>query len=216
MALATVYVATARLGLLVALPPEKKATAVWPPSGIALAALLLYGNRLWPGIWIGALLANLWDVFSPTNQVPFSVHLLVSAGIATGSTLQALAGNYLVRRWIGGNNPFRQAAHAFKFAGAAMVCCLIAATCGVGSLHFAGLAPAPALIFNWWTWWLGDLTGVLTVGPLILSWSRPLSSQWKPRRLAEAVLLLVFLRCCHRPSSASPRPKCRARLRLPT
>ena len=61
LALAAVYLVTARLGLLLALPPEKKATAVWPPSGIALAALLLFGQRFWPGVWLGAFLANLWD-----------------------------------------------------------------------------------------------------------------------------------------------------------
>src|SRR5690348_8325146 len=90
LALAAVYIATARLGLLLALPPEKKATAVWPPSGIALAALLLLGYRVWSGVWLGAFLANLWDYFNPASEFPLTAHLLVSAGIATGSTLQAL------------------------------------------------------------------------------------------------------------------------------
>src|SRR4051812_10849776 len=90
LALTPVYVATARLGLLLALPPEKKATAVWPPSGIAFAALLLFGYRVWPGIWLGAFLANPWDFSNPANAFSLPAHLLVSAGIATGSTLQAL------------------------------------------------------------------------------------------------------------------------------
>ena len=193
LALAVVYIVTARLGLLLALPPDMKATAVWPPSGIALAALLLFGYRLWPGIFLGAFLANLWDFANPTNKAPLSAHLLVSFGIATGSTLQALAGYYLIRRCIGSGSPFDRATHAFLFAGVAMLMCLIAATFGVTSLYLQGFAPARAIGFIWWTWWLGDMTGVLTVGALLLTWSRPPSIAWESRRLAEAGLLLLLL-----------------------
>ena len=193
LALAALYVVTARLGLMLALSPEKKATAVWPPSGIALAALLLLGHRLWPGVWLGSLLANLWDGFNAVNTFPLSAHLFVSADIATGSTLQALAGNFLVRRWTGSIHPFQQAAHAFMFAGAAMLMCLIAATLGVAGLYLGGFAPAKTITFIWWTWWLGDMTGVLTVGSLFLVWSRRPPCDWQPCRLAEAVLLLLLL-----------------------
>ena len=58
------YMAAARLGLALAMPPAYKATAVWPASGIALAALLLFGSRTWPGIFLGAFIANFWDYFS--------------------------------------------------------------------------------------------------------------------------------------------------------
>jgi PAS domain S-box-containing protein len=193
LALAAVYVAAARIGLMLALPPEQKATAVWPPSGIALAALLLLGSRVWPGIWLGAFLANLMDYFTPANSYPLTAHWCVSAGIATGSTLQALAGRFLVRRWIGEGNPFDVASHAFLFAGVAMLMCLIAATCGVVSLFVGGFAQAQAIGFVWWTWWLGDMTGVLTVGSLILIWAQPLPLAWSAWRVAEAMLLLVFL-----------------------
>jgi len=91
--IAALYVITARLGLTLAMPPENKATAVWPPSGIALAALLLAGRRVWPGIWVGAFLANLWDAVSPATPFSLGAHLAVSAGIAVGSTLQAIAGH---------------------------------------------------------------------------------------------------------------------------
>jgi PAS domain S-box-containing protein len=193
LALAAVYIATARLGLLLALPPEKKATAVWPPSGIALAALLLLGFRVWQGVWLGAFLANMLDYFSHDNQFSLTAHLLVSAGIATGSTLQALAGSFLIRRWIGPGSPFDRAAHAFTFAGVAMLMCLIAATCGVASLYLGGFAPGRAVGFIWWTWWLGDMTGVLTVGALLLTWSHRPRFVREPRRLMEAALFLALL-----------------------
>src|SRR5262245_9164889 len=99
--LAVAYVATARLGLTLALPPEGKATAVWPPSGIAFAAILLLGPRVWPGVWLGAFIANIWDYFDPTNSRPLATHFWVSYCIAVGSTLQPLLGAYLLRRWVG-------------------------------------------------------------------------------------------------------------------
>src|SRR5207253_7197236 len=85
--LAAVYFAAAKLSLLVAIPPGY-ATAIWPPSGIALAALLLWGNLLWPGVWLGSFAANL----------TVEGALLASTVIATGSSLQAFAIATLVRR----------------------------------------------------------------------------------------------------------------------
>src|SRR5687768_3510878 len=101
LALAGLYLITVRLGLALAQPPAEKATVVWLPSGIALAAVLLVGYRIWPGIWLGAFLANLWDFFEPANQFSLAAHLMASGGIALGSTLQTLLGAYLLRRWNG-------------------------------------------------------------------------------------------------------------------
>src|SRR5689334_19573071 len=108
VALATVvlYVVTARLGLNLALPPEKKATAVWLPSGIALAVIWIGGYRFWPCIWVGAFVANFWDYFDPANTFSFNAHLALSYGIAAGSTLQPLLGAYLMQRWIGRESLF--------------------------------------------------------------------------------------------------------------
>ncbi len=88
--LAAIYFAAAKLSLLLAIPPGY-ATAVWPPSGIALAAMLVLGSRVWPGVWIGAALVNLTVESS----------WFASALIGTGNTLEALAGATLIRRFIG-------------------------------------------------------------------------------------------------------------------
>src|SRR3989475_13096105 len=88
--LAAVYFSAANLALLAALPPGY-ATAVWPPSGIALAAVLLFGNRVWPGVWLGAALVNL------TVKSSLTAALLMG----TGNTLEALAGAALMRRYLG-------------------------------------------------------------------------------------------------------------------
>src|SRR5260221_13685379 len=95
--LAAAYFATAKLALLAAIPPGY-ATAVWPPSGIALASLLLLGNRIWPGIWLGASLVN----------VTVQSSLVAATLMGAGNTLEALAGAALVRALIGPPGPFRR------------------------------------------------------------------------------------------------------------
>src|SRR5258708_12597407 len=93
--LAAVYFAAAKLSLLAAIPPGY-ATAVWPPSGIALAALLLLGNRVLPGIWLGAALVNITVQSSP----------LAAALIPTGNMLEALLAPLLLRRHLGTHRQF--------------------------------------------------------------------------------------------------------------
>src|ERR1700704_7056719 len=88
--LAGLYFATAKLSLLLAIPPGY-ATAVWPPSGLALAAVLLAGNRAWPGIWLGAAFAN----------ITVQSSALATVFIATGNTLEAVVGASLIRHFIG-------------------------------------------------------------------------------------------------------------------
>ena len=109
-----VYYAAARLGLLLAFE-KTNASPVWPPSGIALAAILLGGRRVWPGIGLGAFLAN---------EQAFRANLLsgelaiaaVSAGIALGNTLEAVVGGALVRRWVKARSPFVSVPTVFKGA----------------------------------------------------------------------------------------------------
>src|SRR5438046_814098 len=102
--LAALYVAAAKLGLKLALV-HASATAVWPPTGIALAALLLLGRRMWPSIFIGAFVANVTTAGSVTT----------SLGIATGNTLEAVLGVYLVRRFASGRHPFVNGQEVIKF-----------------------------------------------------------------------------------------------------
>lgn len=193
VATVVLYVVTARLGLTLALPPENKATAVWLPSGIALAAILLGGYRIWPGVWLGAFIANAWDIFDPANTFPVGVHLAVSGGIAVGSTLQPLLCAFLLRRWIGQEHFFDGARSAFKFTGITLLAGLVASTIGVTMLVVTGLAPWSKFAFAWCTWWVGDTIGILLVTPLVLSWTKPLWFRWEPRRVIEAALLVGLL-----------------------
>ncbi len=158
--LAVAYFSAAKLALLVAIPPGY-ATAVWPPSGIALASVLLLGKRIWPGIWLGASLVNI------TVHSSFVAATLIGAG----NTLEALAGAALVRAFVGSPGPFRHGEDVVKFVAIAAASATIAATVAAAPLAFVHSLRSPELLWNWWTWWQGDTVGVIVVAPLILAWS---------------------------------------------
>src|SRR5258708_33524747 len=128
--LAAVYFIAAKLGLKLAFL-HVSATPVWPPTGIALAACLALGFRVWPGGFAGAFLANLTTAGSA----------LTSLGIATGNTLEGAVGAWLVRRLAGGLRSFYRPQDVFQFAAlAGLVGTTVSATFGVTSLSLGGYA----------------------------------------------------------------------------
>ena len=180
--LAAIYFGAARFALLLAIPPGY-ATALWPPSGIALAALLVVGPRLWPGVWLGSLLANLSiDASIPAASI-----------IATGSTLQALVVSALIRRHVGIPYRFRNVQQVVKFFALSALGATVAPT--IALIPLAVLYPLPGadLFANWWTWWQGDTCGILIFTPLILSWSVRGTVQWTPRKALEGIVLAALL-----------------------
>lgn len=190
-AVAALYATTGKLGFLAALSPGNVTTA-WPPSGIALAALLLLGNRVWPGIWLGSFLVNIW-VFPGTANGLSLVSLAISACIAAGASLQALLGAFLIRRFLGTHSPFSHPQDTFRFVGIALLSCLVAPTFAVTSVCVAGFIPWSAFLFTWWAWCLGNTTGIIVVTPLILAWSNFTVHKWRAPRLAEFALALTLL-----------------------
>ena len=177
-----IYFIAGKLGLQLAFL-NASASAVWPPSGLALAALLLFGYRVWPAIFLGAFLVN----FTTAGNVPTSL------GIATGNTLEALAGAWLVFRFAGGPRVFDRAQGVFKFALAVALSTLISPTLGVTSLALGGFADWARYGEIWTTWWLGDLAGDLVVAPLVLLWG--IGPRWRLDResTGEVVALFVLL-----------------------
>jgi len=174
--LAAIYFAAAKASLVLAIPPGY-ATAVWPPSGIALAALLLLGNRVWPGLWLGAALVNLTVASSPVAAI----------AIGTGNTLEALAGAALVRRHVADAPPyFDRVRNVVKFVAAAALCATVAATIGVTSLALEGALSWPDFTANWGTWWHGDAAGIIIITPLILNWKLRHDIVWSPAKILEA------------------------------
>jgi len=178
-----IYFVAAKFGLMLA-RAHVSATAVWPPSGIALAALLLLGYRVWPGIFLGAFLANITTAGS----------VATSLGIATGNTLEGLLGAYLVNRFCGGLNAFDRAEEVFKFAFlGAMLSTTVSATFGVTSLSLSGYADWSDYGAIWFAWWLGDAGGDLVVAPLLILWGLNPRIRWRRNQLFEAGLLLLSL-----------------------
>jgi signal transduction histidine kinase len=182
LGIAGVYLGAARLGLALAFVAEQT-TTVWPPSGIALAAVLLLGARVWPAIWLGAFLAN----------VMASAPLLTAVAIAGGNTLEALAGRWLLRRVAGPDfTPDRVKPVVGLVVLAALGSTTVSATIGTLSLILGGVQPSTSLGAIWWAWWVGDATGILVVTPLLLAW---FAGPWRPSafRLAEGLGLLALL-----------------------
>jgi diguanylate cyclase (GGDEF)-like protein len=178
-----VYFVAAKASLLLAIPPGY-ATAVWPPSGIALAAMLLLGSRVWPGILVGAALAN----------YTIDASLILAATLGTGNALEAIAGSALIRRAIGVPQRFEHAGDVVKFVALAALTCTIAATVAVLSLAIAGAVSWGDFLRNWWTWWQGDVTGIIIVTPLILCWSVRKGADWSaPMRMEATCLGLALL-----------------------
>jgi diguanylate cyclase (GGDEF)-like protein len=180
--LAAVYFSAAKLALLAAIPPGY-ATAVWPPSGIALASVLLLGNRVWPGVWLGASLVN----------VTVQSSLVAATLMGAGNTLEALAGAALGRALIGLPGPFRRGEDVVKFVAIAAASATIAATVASAPLAFVHSLKSPELLWNWWTWWQGDTVGIIVVTPLILGWAARADSAWTPWKIAEGSLLVCLL-----------------------
>ena len=182
LVLAAFYFAAAKLGLRLAFV-HPSATAVWPPAGIALAAFLLFGYRVWPGIALGAFLANATTAGS----------LATSAGIAAGNTLEGLVGAWLVNRYAGGADALSRPQDILKFiALAAGVSTILSATIGVTALSIAGFAPWSKYTAIWTTWWLGDAVGDLLVAPPLLLWISGPRPGW-PRRPIEAACVGIVL-----------------------
>ncbi len=191
LVVAVLYFAAANVSLRLAFE-RTNASPVWPSSGIALAALLLVGYRVWPGIIVGAFVANV-VAFLANQAASVSTAVAVSLAIAVGNTLEAVVGALLLHRWVGDRNPFRRAQDVFKFTTIALLACCLAPSVGPTSIALAGIAPPSVYGTVWFTWWLGDTVGVLLVTPLLLTWRDEPRIGWALRRDVEAALLFGSL-----------------------
>jgi len=181
---AGLYALAGKLGLAFALV-NASASAVWPPTGISLAALLVFGPRVWPGVLLGAFLANL----------PLTGIGLTTLAISIGNTLEGVVGAYLVRRFAGGERVFERAQDIFKFVAlAGLGATLLSATVGTASLCLGGHAGWESARAIWLTWWLGDAAGALLFAPLfvLLVQDHSLASV-RPRPLEATGLILAVI-----------------------
>ena len=171
------YFTLAYLGLrLASINPS--ATPVWPATGLAIGAILLWGNRIAPAILIGAFLINQLTAGS----------IFTSLAIAGGNTLEAVIAGYLVRRWAEGDQVFDTPTGVSKFALISVAATFVSATIGVSSLTLAGYAEVSSFFSVWLTWWLGDLAGALVVAPVVVLWAKSEPSSLTPPQITRTGL----------------------------
>jgi signal transduction histidine kinase len=182
VAVTLVYLGAAKLGLSLAFATEQ-VTAFWPPTGIAVAALLLFGYRLWPAVFLGAFFVN------STSNEP----LVTAAGIAAGNTLGPLATVFLLRKLAGFDNAFARARDALGLCLFGAIGMTVTASNGVANLALAGIVPWSAYGSVWWVWWVGDTMGVLVVAPLVLAWAARSRLDYTLKQVGEFSVLLAGL-----------------------
>ena len=181
--IAAIYFVAGKLGLKLAVF-HQSATPVWPPTGISLAAFLLFGYWVWPSIFLGAFAVNMTTAGS----------IATSLGIATGNTLEGLLGAFLINHFAGGQEVFTRQHDTLKFVLlAALLSTTVSATLGVTSLSLAGYAEWEAYNAIWMTWWLGDAVGALIVTPAIVLWVTEYAVKWSRHHLLEMGVSLTLL-----------------------
>src|SRR5919109_382608 len=169
-ALAGVYTLVAYSSLVLFATLNASASPVWPPTGLAIAVLLLWGTRLWPGICVGAFAANFLRTSLTATSLAATATIATSLATAAGNTLEALVAAFLILRFAGGLNTFDRPRNLAIFVlTAGLAAPIISATVGVTSLVVGGLAQLSSYEAVWTTWWLGDAAGALIIAPLMIS-----------------------------------------------
>jgi diguanylate cyclase (GGDEF)-like protein/PAS domain S-box-containing protein len=179
---AAAYFGAAKLGLALAFD-NSSVTAIWPPTGVALAALLIWGRWMWPAVAVGAFLANVTTAGS----------VVAVLGITTGNTLEAVVGAFLLGRVGFGHTLARMRDVMALVLLAAVVSTAVSASIGVFSLWADGLLPTAGIGSTWRVWWLGDMGGDLLIAPTILVLAARPQIPWRSAWLAEAVGLTAVL-----------------------
>jgi PAS domain S-box-containing protein len=177
-----IYFIVGKLGLGFA-SINLSASPVWVPTGISLAAFLIWGYRIWPAIFIGAFLVNI----TTTGIAATSV------GIAFGNTLEGACGAYLISHLIPDGNIFNKPINIFVYLALAGISTMISAFLGVTALSLGGLANWADYWSIWITWWLGDMGGALLVTPVLLLWRKYPKVNWQITRMTEAMVITIFL-----------------------
>ncbi len=189
--IAAMYCGFAELGLVLAFP-RTNISPVWPPSGVALAAGLLFGLPAWPGVLIGAFVANAHS-FVVYDQLGGASATIAALLIAIGNTSEAVLGALLLRRKFDAIKLLDRVDNVFAFVSVSAFVCCVSSVVGV-AVHCAfGLTQWPSFAQAWVTWWLGDVTGVLFVAPVILMFVVPRRLQWTLFNLLEVPAILAAL-----------------------
>jgi len=184
LSLAALYFIAAKFGLSLAFE-QANTSPVWPPTGIAIAALLFFGLRVIPGIFLGAYIVNTMT----------GLPVVLSSAIALGNTLEAVTAFYLLSYYVD-RYPFSKVNHVAKFVVVILLATLVSATVGVTSLAVGGIIDWNIYGVLWSTWWLGDVVGGLIIAPLLLCWLKSEKIDFSAYQFIEAVVITGITLAC--------------------
>lgn len=184
--LAVIYHLAARLGLQMAYV-QQNTSPVWPPSGIALAALLLLGIWAWPAITLGVVAGSLLT----------GAPLGMAVGFGVANTLEALIGALLLRRLFRFDLGINRVRDVLALVAAAVCATAVSAVLGVATLIVSRDIPVSAFYSLASVWFIGNFLGCLVITPLILTWAVLLSRRpfprWKRSQIAEVAIFVTLL-----------------------
>ncbi|MES2139455.1 MAG: MASE1 domain-containing protein [Bacteroidota bacterium] len=188
---AVIYYLSARTGLLLAYK-NTNATPIWPPSGIAFAAIILFGYRVWPGILISAFIVNL-IVFLTNKTTDTPTAIWVSSLISIGNTSEALLGCYLLKKSVENISGLEKIRNVFQFTFVVLIMCLASSIIGATTVCIAGIASWAQYPAVWLVWWFGDVSGTLIIAPLLLSLAIYFNTKWKWNKKTVEVFVLYLI-----------------------
>jgi signal transduction histidine kinase len=181
LVLAAAYYGSAKAGQ--ALQYTASVSAVWPPAGVGIAALYLWGPSLWPGVFLAELAVN--------GQLIHSLPVGSLIGQQVGNMAEVIVGAILLRRLIGPRATFEHSEQVSGMILAVGIATAISAIVGTISMLAGGVIGGPEITKFWRTWWLGDTAGGLVVVPLIVVWASRPAEAWRRIRTWEGALLIV-------------------------
>jgi PAS domain S-box-containing protein len=198
LALAATFTALSLTGLML-MPVNTSDIIVLRGSGLAMAALLLYGPRLWPGVFLGAVMSRGLTMWLGYWDIATLADLLGAFALTAAMTAQAMVGAYVIRRLCGVPLRLQGWRHlGFVLFVALPLTCLIVSTVGIATYLISHDASYRDLAFHWYVWWIGDWIAVgLAVGTVILGpWNRAPAAYWRgvalPQFNTQALIYVVI------------------------
>jgi signal transduction histidine kinase len=183
LALAAAYYGSAKIGQT--LRYTASVTAIWPPAGLGIAALYLWGLRWWPGVFLGELAVNgelLHDGTLPLGSL---------IGQQAGNMAEVVVGAVLLRRLVGDRAALDRTEQVGGMLAAVGIATAISATVGTTSMLLGGVVANSEALTFWRTWWLGDTAGALVVVPLALAWVPEPAAAWRRIRTWQGGLMIA-------------------------
>jgi signal transduction histidine kinase len=188
---AVLYYLAARLGYFLAFE-NTTALPTWPPSGIGFALIILLGRQTWPGITIGSLVVNVMAYWNNPALPPQTI-IIVSSLIACCNTLEAVVGNFLVKKWLKSDYPFRSTKNAYRFLFVSLLMCFLGASLGTWGLYLNNVIDYAELLRTGFSWWVGNVVGILLFTPLILACAEKIVLKISSKKSVEVGILLLTL-----------------------